>query len=117
MFCKPFCLVKMIFIRSYKFRQTPVTLYIFQFHYKTDQGIKNFVRHEADEMASKNPDYAIQDLYNAISSGNHPSWTMHVQVMTYEQAEKFEFNPFDLTKVWSQKDFPLRPVGKLVLDR
>jgi len=88
-----------------------------KFHYKTDQGIKNFVRHEADEMASKNPDYAIQDLYNAISSGNHPSWTMHVQVMTYEQAEKFEFNPFDLTKVWSQKDFPLRPVGKLVLDR
>ena len=107
----------MIFIRSYKVRQTLVTLYIFQFHYKTDQGIKNFVRHEADEMASKNPDYAIQDLYNAISSGNHPSWTMHVQVMTYEQAEKFEFNPFDLTKVWSQKDFPLRPVGKLVLDR
>lgn len=58
---------------------------LFQFHYKTDQGIKNFTRQEADEMASKDPDYSIRDLYNAISNGQFPSWTMHVQVMTYEQ--------------------------------
>jgi hypothetical protein len=37
--------------------------------------------------------------------------------MTFEQAQKWEFNPFDLTKVWSQKEFPLKPVGKMVLDR
>ena len=63
-------------------------------------------------MASKDPDYAIRDLYNAIAKGNYPTWRMCIQVMTYEQAEKFQFNPFDLTKVWSQKEYPLIPVGK-----
>ena len=37
--------------------------------------------------------------------------------MTFEEAEKWQFNPFDLTKVWPQKDFPLKPVGRMVLDR
>ncbi len=50
--------------------------YHFQFHYKTDQGIKSFVREEADEMAMKDPDYAIRDLYNAIADGKYPTYTM-----------------------------------------
>ena len=40
-----------------------------------------------------------RDLYNAIADGDFPSWTLSIQVMTFEQAEKWEFNPFDLTKV------------------
>ena len=47
-----------------------------QFHYKTDQGVKNFRREDADQMAMKDPDYAIRDLYNAISKGEFPSYTM-----------------------------------------
>ena len=70
-----------------------------KFHYKTDQGIKCFDRHQADEMAKQDPDYAIRDLFNSIANGNFPTWTMHIQVMTFEQAEAWEFNPFDLTKV------------------
>jgi len=88
-----------------------------KFHYKTDQGIKNFVRQEADEMSMKDPDYAIRDLYNAIAKGNYPSYTMFVQVMTFEEAEKWKFNPFDLTKVWPHGEFPLRQVGKLIFNR
>jgi len=88
-----------------------------KFHYKTDQGIKCFNREGADEMAKQDPDYAIRDLYNNIAKGNHPSWTMYIQVMTFAEAEAFEFNPFDLTKVWSHKEFPLIPVGKLILNR
>lgn len=56
---------------------------------------------DADRIAATDPDYAIRDLYNAISEGNFPSWTTFIQVMTFEQAEKFPFNPFDLTKVRS----------------
>lgn len=88
-----------------------------KFHFKTDQGIKNLDVKKADELASTDPDYSIRDLYNAIKDGNYPSWTMYIQVMTFEQAKKFKYNPFDLTKVWSQKEFPLKPVGKMVLDR
>ena len=52
------------------------SIYSLQFHYKTDQGIKNFIRQEADEMTMKDPDYAIRDLYNSIAEGNYPSYTM-----------------------------------------
>ncbi|XP_076120452.1 catalase [Alosa pseudoharengus] len=88
-----------------------------KFHFKVDQGIKNLDPAEAGRLAATDPDYAIRDLYNAIATGNFPSWTFYIQVMTFEQAEKFPFNPFDLTKVWSHKDYPLIPVGKLVLNR
>jgi len=50
-------------------------------------------------LAASDPDYSIRDLYNAIARGQYPSWTMYIQVMTFEQAEKFRWNPFDLTKV------------------
>ena len=66
---------------------------------QTDQGIKNLTVEEADCLAASNPDYAIGDLFNAIAHGNFPSWSFFIQVMTFEQAETFRFNPFDLTKV------------------
>lgn len=87
-----------------------------KFHFKTDQGIKNLMSEEADHLSGANPDYAIQDLYNAIANGNFPSWTLYIQVMTFEAAEKFRWNPFDLTKVWPHAEYPLIPVGRMVLD-
>ncbi|XP_049512336.1 catalase-like isoform X2 [Dermacentor silvarum] len=88
-----------------------------KFHYKTDQKIKNLPVQKADEYASKDPDYSIRDLYNAIANKQYPSWTFYIQVMTFEQAKTWKFNPFDLTKVWPHSEFPLIPVGKMVLDR
>nr|AQS60679.1 catalase [Sogatella furcifera] len=88
-----------------------------KFHYKTAQGIKNLSAEKAHELSGSDPDYSIRDLYNAIASGNFPQWNFSIQVMTYEQAEKWKYNPFDLTKVWPHGEFPLIPVGKLVLDR
>ncbi|NXW00099.1 CATA Catalase, partial [Fregetta grallaria] len=88
-----------------------------KFHVKTDQGIKNLSVEEAGRLASTDPDYGIRDLYNAISKGDYPSWSFYIQVMTFEEAEKFPFNPFDLTKIWPHGDYPLIPVGKLVLNR
>lgn len=54
---------------------------------------------EAAQLATDDPDYAIRDLYNHISEGDFPSWSLKIQVMTFEEAEKFRYNPFDLTKV------------------
>jgi len=88
-----------------------------KFHHKTDQGIKNLPVDQADKLAGTQPDYSIKDLYNAIATKKYPSWTTYVQIMTYEQAKKHQFNPFDLTKVWPQSEFPLIEVGKIVLDR
>jgi len=87
-----------------------------KFHFKTDQKIKNLSAEKAGALAGSDPDYAIRDLYNAIAKGDHPSWTLHIQIMSLQQAEQSSLNPFDLTKVWPQKDYPLIPVGKLVFD-
>nr|UCR60994.1 catalase [Aphelinus asychis] len=88
-----------------------------KFHYKTDQGIKNLPVDKANEISASDPDYSLRDLYNAIATKNYPSWTFSIQVMTSKQAETFRWNPFDLTKVWPHKEFPLIPVGKLVLNK
>ncbi|KAJ2890168.1 catalase A, partial [Coemansia aciculifera] len=88
-----------------------------KWHFRTNQGIKNLSAQQAAELASSNPDYATQDLFEAIERGDHPSWTVYVQVFTEEEALKFKYNPFDVTKVVSQKEYPLHEVGRMVLDR
>lgn len=88
-----------------------------KFHFKVSQGIKNLPVDRADELAGSDPDYSIRDLFGAISKGDFPSWDLKIQIMTLEQAETYKYNPFDVTKVWSQKEFPLIPVGRMTLDR
>jgi len=88
-----------------------------QYHFKTDQGIKNLTRQEAEIMRSKDPDHATRDLYEAIEQGDYPSWTLQMQIMTPEQAKDYRFDIFDITKVWPHADFPPIEVGKLVLNR
>lgn len=88
-----------------------------KFHFRNQQGIKNFTSAEAKQMRGEDPDFAQRDLLNAIEEGNFPKWTLKIQVMTTEQAASHPFNPFDLTKVWSQKEYPLIEVGVLELNQ
>jgi catalase len=88
-----------------------------KYHFKTDQGLEFFTQDEADQMASADTDYHTRDLYESIERGDHPSWTLHVQVMPFEEAKTYRFNPFDLTKVWPHADYPLIEVGRMTLDR
>ncbi len=87
-----------------------------KFHIKTDQGIKNLTGAQADKLRGEDPDYSQRDLVAAIEKGDHPTWTMKIQVMTEAQAGSFPWNPFDLTKVWPHKDYPLMEVGRLELN-
>ncbi len=88
-----------------------------KYHFKTDQGHDFLTQQEADELAGSDADAHRRDLWNAIEDGNFPSWTLHVQVMPVDEAAGYRFNPFDLTKVWSKKDYPLIEVGKWTLNR
>ena len=88
-----------------------------KFHYKSAQGVQNLDVETANRMAVSDTDYAIRDLYDAIARGDYPIYNMSIQVMTFEEAEQCKWNPFDLTKVWPHKMFPLIPVGRLVFDR
>jgi catalase len=88
-----------------------------KYHFISDQGIDFLTQAEADDLAGKDGDYHTRDLYTAIERGEYPSWTLKVQIMPFEEAKTYRYNPFDLTKVWPHGDYPLHEVGKLTLDR
>ena len=88
-----------------------------KFHYHTQQGMEFFSNEDAEAMAGADAEYHRRDLWDAIEEGNFPKWTMSVQVMPYEEAKTYRFNPFDLTKTWSHKDYPLIEVGELELNK
>jgi catalase len=92
-------------------------IYWVKYHFITDQGIEWLPQAEADILAGQDADYHQRDLWEAIRRGDRPSWTLKVQIMPFEEARAYRFNPFDLTKVWPHADYPLTEVGKLVLDR
>jgi catalase len=88
-----------------------------KYHFKTDQGNDFWTDADAKAMAGEDPDYHLRDLRESIAAGNFPSWTLHMQIMPFEAATDYRFNPFDLTKVWPHADYPLIKVGRMVLDR
>ncbi|MDN4072441.1 catalase KatA [Fictibacillus terranigra] len=88
-----------------------------KYHFKTEQGVANLAPDAAAKIAGENPDYHTEDLFNAIEKGDFPAWKLYVQIMPLEDANTYRFDPFDVTKVWSQKDYPLIEVGRMVLDK
>jgi len=88
-----------------------------KFHMHSQQGIENLTDQEAEAVVGKDRESHQRDLYDNIENGNFPKWKMYIQVMTEEQANNMPYNPFDLTKVWYKKDFPLIEVGEWELNR
>jgi catalase len=92
-------------------------LFWVKYRFKTVQGIENFTEDEGAAMSAEDPDFHRRDLYNAIAGGDAPEWRLEVQIMPFEEAADYRFNPFDLTKVWPHGDYPPMEVGRMVLDR
>ena len=91
--------------------------YWVKWHFKTMQGIKTLTQAEANKIAGEDLDYHRRDLFAAIERGDFPKWRVMVQIMPERDAETYPINPFDLTKVWPHKDYPLVEVGVLELNR
>jgi catalase len=102
---------------TYKWYNDKGKYFWVQYHFKTDQGIKNLTREEATRISGEDPDHATRDLHEAIKRGDFPSWTLEMQIMTPEQAKDYRWDIFDITKVWPHGDFPPIKIGKLVLNR
>jgi len=88
-----------------------------KFHFITQQGIKNMTNEEANQIIANDRESSQKDLYEAIENKNFPKWDFKIQVMTEEEAKNHKDNPFDLTKVWSKKEYPLIDVGTFELNR
>jgi catalase len=88
-----------------------------KFHFKTQQGIQNLTDAEAEAVVAKDRESNGRDLFYSIEKGDFPRWTLYVQIMTEAEAPTYRLNPFDLTKVWPHKDYPLIEVGVMELNR
>ena len=88
-----------------------------KFHLVCQQGIKNLTDAEAEAIIAKDRESHQRDLFDSIAKGDFPRWKMFIQVMPEKDAAKCSYNPFDLTKVWLKKDYPLSEVGVMELDR
>ena len=91
--------------------------YWVKFHFESQQGIENLTDKEAEELIGKDRESHQSDLYNSIENGDYPRWNFKVQIMPENEAQNYRFHPFDLTKVWSHKDYPLIDVGVFELNR
>ncbi|MQT78400.1 catalase, partial [Pseudomonas helleri] len=88
-----------------------------KFHFRTQQGIRNLKDAEAGELVGQDRESHQRDLFDAIERKDYPKWTLFVQVMPEQDAEKVPYHPFDLTKVWPHGDYPLIEVGEFELNR
>jgi catalase len=88
-----------------------------KYHFKTETGIANLTREEAAAVNAHDADHATRDLFEHLRGGGIAAWKTYVQIMPVADAETYRYDPFDVTKVWRYKDYPLIPIGRLVLDR
>jgi catalase len=88
-----------------------------QYHFKTEQGIKNLSAAEADALKAKDLDHATRDLFEAIERADFPSWRLEMQIMPVVEAQDYRFDVLDITKVWPHADYPPIAIGRLVLNR
>jgi catalase len=102
---------------TYSWINTDGQIFWVKYHFISDQGVEFLTQAEADRLAGIDADYHQRDLHEAIKRGDYPSWTLKMQIMPFNDAKSYRFNPFDLTKVWPHDDYPLVDVGRLTLDR
>ncbi|MEB0164897.1 catalase, partial [Glaciimonas sp. CA11.2] len=88
-----------------------------KFTFKTMQGIENMTDAEASELVGNDRESAQRDLLESIDKKDFPTWKLFVQIMPEKDAGTYHINPFDLTKVWPRKDYPLIEVGVMELNR
>ena len=88
-----------------------------KFHLKSQQGIRNLTDAESQAVIGKDRESHKRDLYESIDKGDLPKWALKVQIMPEADVSKVPYHPFDLTKVWPHKDYPLIDVGMMELNR
>ncbi|KAK4157136.1 catalase A2 [Chaetomidium leptoderma] len=104
-------------VHTFRFVKEDGSSKLIKWHFKTMQGKASLVWEEAQIVAGKNADFHRQDLWDAIESGNGPSWELAVQVVDEEKALAFGFDLLDPTKIIPEELAPLTKLGVLKLDR
>jgi catalase len=104
-------------VNTYKWYNEACEGVLVKYHWVPKQGVKSLTQEQANAIQARNFNHATQDLYEAIERGDFPEWEMCVQIMSDEEHPELPFDPLDDTNIWPEDQFPLRPVGRMVLDR
>ena len=104
-------------VNTYKWVNAEGVGVLIKYHWVPKQGVKNLTQAEAEAIQAKNFNHGTQDLYDAIERGDFPQWELNVQIMEDGEHPELDFDPLDDTKIWPEDRFPMKPVGRMVLDR
>jgi catalase len=88
-----------------------------KFHWKPLLGTHSLVWDEAAKVMGADPDFHRRDLWEAIESGNYPAWELGLQLFSEADADKFSFDVLDSTKLIPEELVPVKPIGRMVLNR
>ncbi|HBC7427813.1 TPA: catalase [Providencia rettgeri] len=102
---------------TYSFINSDNERFWVKFHFRCQQGIQNLSDEQAEQLVGKDRESSQRDLFESIENGDFPRWNLQVQIMPEKEASQVPYNPFDLTKVWPHKDYPLIDVGYFELNR
>ncbi|KAK3375231.1 catalase-like domain-containing protein [Podospora didyma] len=102
-------------VHAFRFVRDDGSTKLIKWHWKTQQGKASLVWEEAQVLAGKNADAHRQDLFDAIESGNGPSWELAVQVVDEDKALAFGFDLLDPTKLIPEELAPLQKLGVMTL--
>ena len=102
---------------TYSFLNAKNERFWVKFHFKTQQGIKFWTNEEAAQVVGQDRESSQRDLFESIAKGDFPKWKVQIQIMSELEAETYRINPFDLTKIWPHKDYPMIDVGVMELNR
>jgi catalase len=104
-------------VNTYKWYNQEGQGVLVKYHWVPKLGVQNLTQAEAEQIQAKNFNHATQDLYDAIERGEFPEWEFCVQIMSDDEHPELDFDPLDDTKIWPEDQFPLQPIGRMVLDR
>jgi catalase len=104
-------------VHAYKWVNSEGKATLVKYHFIPKGGERNLTQEQAEAIQAKDFNHATGDLYDAIARGDFPEWEMQVQLMEDGEHPELDFDPLDATKIWPPEQFPLRPVGRMVLDR
>jgi catalase len=104
-------------VNTYKMVNAAGDTVLVKYHWHPKQGVAAMTQAEADQVQGQDLGHATKDLFDAIDRGDYPEWELNVQIMSDDEHPELDFDPLDDTKTWPEDSFPLRPVGRMVLNR
>ena len=104
-------------VNTYKWYNEAGEGVLIKYHWVPKQGVKGLTQEQAEKIQAKSFNHATQDLYEAIERGDSPEWEFCVQIMSDDEHPELPFDPLDDTNIWPEDQFPLLPVGKMVLNK